>query len=295
MPHNNDEKVSLKELWDRFYQLRDVEIQNLWQRTSIFAGFIGLLFAGYGYIFLGSSTSDLTVKHAWSCGIAILAIIFSIFWIALAKGAKAWIGVHERKICEIEAEEELGIPARFCMGELSYPGGKKEPNNNLLSMRPGTFSVSKLNILLGQVLLICWSLIGLVHAMLFVGQVVGQEFSRPNFPSWVFWILLILVSIVIVILISIVILIWVFFGAIERAKSESLLSTKEEYKKERINLLINELKSLIDEDKVNLLLEKIDKDPTLSFVLDKDTPDEARKRIEKEREIRTELEKEKKK
>ena len=152
MQHNNDEEVSLKELWDRFYQLRDVEIKNLWKRTSIF-------FAGYGYIFLGSSTSDLTVKHAWSCGIATLAIIFSIFWIALAKGAKAWIGVHERKICEIEKEEELGIPERFRMGELSYPGGKKEPKNNLLSIRPGFFSVSKLNILLGQVLLICWSLI----------------------------------------------------------------------------------------------------------------------------------------
>lgn len=74
MQHNNDEKVSLKELRERFYQLRDVEIQNLWQRTSIFAGFIGLLFAGYGYIFLGSSTSDPTVKHAWSCGVVALLL-----------------------------------------------------------------------------------------------------------------------------------------------------------------------------------------------------------------------------
>ena len=313
MQHNNDEEVSLKELWDRFYQLRDVEIKNLWKRTSIFAGFIGLLFAGYGYIFLGSSTSDLTVKHAWSCGIATLAIIFSIFWIALAKGAKAWIGVHERKICEIEAEEELGIPARFCMGELSYPGGKKEPKNNLLSIRPGFFSVSKLNILLGQVLLICWSLIGLVHALLFV----GQEFLLANFPSWVFLILIALFLIVILILLV--------FCVIKRAKSESLLSTKEKYKEERINLLIKELKSLLGGDKSNLLLEKIEKDSTLSsiseketaqlkyhiiylilfekikedstlsFILDKEIaksiPDEARKRIEREREMRANLEK----
>jgi hypothetical protein len=313
MQHNNDEKVSLKELRERFYQLRDVEIQNLWQRTSIFAGFIGLLFAGYGYIFLGSSTSDPTVKHAWSCGIATLGIIFSIFWIAFAKGAKAWFGVHERKICEIEAEEELGIPAQFCMGELSYPGGKKEPNNNLLSIRPGGFSVSKLNILLGQVLLICWSLIGLVHALLFV----GLGFLLANFPSWVFPILITLFLIVILIFVT------------KRAKSESLLSTKEEYKKERINLLIKELKSLLGGDKSNLLLEKIGKDSTLSFISEKDTAQlkyhiiylilfekikedptlsfildkefaksilyEAWKRIEREREIRAELEKEKKK
>ena len=312
MQHNNDEEVSLKELWDRFYQLRDVEIKNLWKRTSIFAGFIGLLFAGYGYIFLGSSTSDLTVKHAWSCGIATLGIIFSIFWIALAKGAKAWIGVHERKICEIEAEEELGIPARFCMGELSYPGGKKEPNNNLLSIRPGFFSVSKLNILLGQVLLICWSLIGLVHALPFV----TLEHLLTNIPSWVFLIVIILFLIVILIFVT------------RRAKSESLLSpnkeyksAKERYKQERIRLLKNELKSLLGGDKSNLLLEKIEKDSTLSsiseketaqlkyhiiylilfekikkdstlsFILDKEIaksiPDEARKRIKRERERET--------
>ena len=278
MQHNNDEKVSLKELWDRFYQLRDIEIQNLWQRTSIFAGFIGLLFAGYGYIFLGSSTSDPTVKHAWSCGIATLAIIFSIFWIALAKGAKAWIGVHERKICEIEAEEELGIPAQFCMGELSYPGGKKEPNNNLLSIRPGGFSVSKLNILLGQVLLVCWFLIGLAHALLFVRQVVGQEFSLANFPSWVFLILITLFLIVILIFVT------------KRAKSGSLLKAAKKYKKERLRLLKDEIRSLGEKDVVVRILKKIKNDSALRFILDEEIaasiPDKIRKRIEwEQREI----------
>lgn len=274
MPHNNDEKVSLKELWDRFYHLRNIEIQNLWQRTSIFAGFIGLLFAGYGYIFLGSSTSDLTVKHAWSCGIATLAIIFSIFWIALAKGAKAWIGVHERKICEIEAEEELGIPVRFCMGEISYPGGNKGPNNNLLSIRPGCFSVSKLNILLGQVLLICWSLIGLVHALLFV----GLEHSLANIPSWVFLILITLFLIVILIFVT------------KRAKSGSLLKAAKKYKKERLRLLKDEIRSLEEKDVVVRLLKKIKNDPALRFILDEEIadsiPDKIRKRIEwEQREI----------
>ena len=317
MQHNNDEKVSLKEFWDRFYQLRDVEIQNLWQRTSIFAGFIGLLFAGYGYIILenfGPGSDNIKVDpnniktylviHALSCGIATLGIIFSIFWITFAKGAKAWFGVHERKICEIEKEEELGIPERFRMGELSYPAGNKEPNNCLLSTRSGGFSVSKLNILLGQVLLICWSLIGLPHAYL----LVSEGCSHLNLPfsgcnTWLF-----LIPIVLMILFAVLI--------IRLAKSESLLSTKKKYKEERIKLLKNELKSLIDGDKDNHLLEKVDKDPTLSlaraqalaeilekvdkdptlsFILDRDIPAEARKRIEREREIRTELEKKKKK
>lgn len=325
MPHSNDEKVSLKELWDRFYQLRDVEIQNLWQRTSIFAGFIGLLFAGYGYIILenfGPGSDNIKVEpdniktylviHALSCGIATLGIIFSIFWIAFAKGAKAWFGVHERKICEIEKEEELGIPERFRMGELSYPGGNKEPKDNLLSTRPGGFSVSKLNILLGQVLLICWSLIGLPHAYLLVSEGCSHlNLSFSGCSTWLFLIprLRVVIPIVLVMILFAVLI-------IRLAKSESLLSTEAIYKQERINLLKKELKSLIDADKDNHLLakddkdstlslaraqalaeilEKVDKDPTLSFILDRDIPAEARKRIEREREIRTELEKKKKK
>lgn len=53
MSDNMDNKsVTLKDLREKFYALRDLEIQNLWQRASIFAGLIGLFFAGYGYILL---------------------------------------------------------------------------------------------------------------------------------------------------------------------------------------------------------------------------------------------------
>lgn len=217
MQHNNDEKVSLKELRERFYHLRDFEIQNLWQRTSIFAGFIGLLFAGYGYIFLGSSTSDLTVKHAWSCGIAALAIIFSMFWIALAKGAKAWIEIQEEMICEIEEEEKgddgeergLGIPDKFRMGKSVRLKREKMPDINLLSMKSGIFSLSKLNILLGQMLLFCWILIGLAHAIL----ILVTEYSCTSLPG-IFRFLIALIPIVIPFV--------VLCGVIYRAESKPL-------------------------------------------------------------------------
>ena len=93
MTHNNDKKALLKELWERFYQLCGFEIMNLWEQASIFTIFISLLFAGYGYIFLENFTSNLILKYAWSCSITTLAITFSIFWIAFAKGAKARIEV----------------------------------------------------------------------------------------------------------------------------------------------------------------------------------------------------------
>lgn len=236
MGHNN-ESVSLKELREKFYELRDLEIQNLWQRASIFAGLIGLFFAGYGYILIGflgkgeDKFAQVGLAHALCCGIAILAIIFSVIWIAMAKGAKAWLEVQERKICEIEEEEELAIPARFRMRGLSYPGIDNEPDFCLLSVEGGRYSVSKLNILLGQVLLVCWLWILLLHSLLLMPQ-KGDSFNLTGLVLYV----------------CLVIVIGFFIYLIlQDAKSGALLTT-EGYLEKRLDLLKEDLESR----KVNL-------------------------------------------
>ena len=114
--------------------------------------------------------------------------------------------------------------------------------------------------------------------MLFVGQVVGQEFSLANFPSWVFLILITLFLIVILIFVM------------KRAKSGSLLKSAKKYRKERLRLLKDEIRSLEEEDVVVRILKKIKNDPALRFILDEEIaaniPDKIRKRIEwEQREI----------
>lgn len=225
--------VSLKELREKFYELRDLEIQNLWQRASIFAGLIGLFFAGYGYILIGfllegeGEIKEVELAHVLCCGIAILAIIFSVIWIAMAKGAKAWFEVQERKICEIEEEEELAIPRRFRMGALSYPGIDSEPNDCLLSGEGGRYSVSKLNILLGQVLFICWCGIFLLHAFF----LIFKEWDSFNLTSF---------------FLCLSIVLWVGFFVLlvcrilKEAKSRALLTT-EGYLKKRLELFKEEV------------------------------------------------------
>lgn len=251
MASNSDKSVSLKEIRDKLYQLRDLEIQNLWQRASIFAGLIGLFFAGYGYIVLGlfkeQDAKDVIPPipgNILCCGIAMLAIIFSVIWIAMAKGAKAWFEVQEHKICTIEDEEELAIPFRFRMGKICYPGSDNEPNDCLLSMEGGRYSVSKLNIFLGQVLLIFWSFIFIIHVISCTLHPFIFLIEKCSSAE----------QLVLFFQLSLgVIMVFIFFGAIlftiyrmmTKAKS-SALQTRAEYLQRELDLLKEESKRVED-------------------------------------------------
>lgn len=226
MESNQDKSVSLKEIRDKLYELRDLEIQNLWQRASIFAGLIGLFFAGYGYIVLGlikeQDAKDVIppiLGNILCCGIAMLAIIFSVIWIAMAKGAKAWFEVQEHKICTIEDEEELAIPLRFRMGKICYPGSDNEPNDCLLSMEGGRYSVSKLNIFLGQVLLIFWSCIFIIHILIFF----SEQYSCIKQVLCYFWYHLDIIAVLTFISVT-----FLTINRLKKAKSKAL-QTKAQY------------------------------------------------------------------
>lgn len=246
--------VSLKELRENFYKLRDLEIQNLWQRASIFAGLIGLFFAGYGYILVDKLRGTFYLKdiflHILCCGIAILAIIFSVIWIKMAKGAKAWFEVQERNITEIETEAELEIPQKYQMGNLSYPGRESEPSNCIFSTSCGAFSVSKLNIIFGQVLLVIWSCICYLHLHILYIYLFTSE--RSNYldqeqhalgifinnqcinKSIHFWVILVLT------VLSLTLLLYL---SVFRGKSGAIID-KYEYLKKYGSLLTKEINSL---------------------------------------------------
>lgn len=160
---NEQTKVSHRDLRETFYRLRDFEISNLWQRSIFLSALLVLFFPAYGVLVskLLESTSKHIIYHEICCALALCAIIFSIIWIMMAKGSKAWFEVYERKICEIEDEEDLGI-----MGDYSMQNMGKVPwslDSRLLSGKAGRYSVSKLNILIGQFLFILWVIIFIIH------------------------------------------------------------------------------------------------------------------------------------
>ena len=159
-----DKKVPLKELRKEFYKIRKFEIQNLWQRSIFLATFIVLLFTGYG-AFLEKLISydglQSIIGHIICCLLALTGSIFSMLWIMMAKGSKAWFEIYERKIGDIEKEIILNIPEDYRM----QGGSPEKLNNSLWSRDPGAYSVSKINILIGQVLWLIWILIFALHAI----------------------------------------------------------------------------------------------------------------------------------
>lgn len=162
--------ISLKEIREELYKLRKFEVQNLWQRSIFLAAFIAILITGYGHLvdkllsepekWLTHSHSQLLNIHMICCLLCFLGSIFSVIWVMMAKGSKAWYEIHERRIHEIE--EELNVTEEYRM----KPGAPWELDDSLYSHEAGCYSVSRINILLGQVLLIVWWFAFYVHFIL---------------------------------------------------------------------------------------------------------------------------------
>lgn len=162
--------ISLKEIREELYKLRKFEVQNLWQRSIFLAAFIAILLTGYGHLidkllsepekWLTYSFSQSLSIHMICCLLSFLGSIFSVIWVMMAKGSKAWYEIHERRIHEIE--EELNVAESYRM----KPGAPWDLDNSLYSYEAGCYSVSRINILLGQVLLIVWWFAFYVHFIL---------------------------------------------------------------------------------------------------------------------------------
>jgi len=175
MEKHTNKEVTLKELREGYYKLRSFEISNLWQRSIFLSAMIVLLFTIYGYMIskiIDSETQLLLLINEICSGISIIGLVFSIIWIMMAKGSKAWFEVYERRICTIEDEKELNINKKYSMQRAECKPWSL--NNNLFNNSAGAYSVSKLNILIGQVLLIIWSVATIIH---YIGIINHISFS----------------------------------------------------------------------------------------------------------------------
>lgn len=154
-------RVSHKELRETFYKLRDFEISNLWQRSIFLSALLVLFFPAYGFLVskLLEGTDKPIIYNEICCALALCAITFSIIWIMMAKGSKAWYEVYERMIIKIESD--LDIEDEYHMLEMEK--APWELDANLMTNNAGQYSVSKLNILIGRFLMIIWTIIFAIH------------------------------------------------------------------------------------------------------------------------------------
>lgn len=158
--------VSLKDIRTTFLQLRDFEISNLWQRSIFLSASLIVFFSAYGFLvseLIKNPNNNSLIKNEVCCGIALCGFAFSIIWIMMAKGSKAWYEVYEVRINEIEIEEELDIPKEYRMSELPE---LDKLDSNLFTNIAGKYSVSKLNIMIGIFLMFIWFIILVIHYVL---------------------------------------------------------------------------------------------------------------------------------
>ena len=160
---------SLERTLNRLYTCRDLEISNLWQRSVFLSVFLILCFTGYGYIILkivdNADQNALPLLNLIAIILASVSLLFSCIWIMMAKGSKAWYEVYESAITSFEKEKEyqkiLRIPEDYRMGNLDLSHDKI--NNNIFSTKAGGYSVSRINIAIGQICFCIWAAAILFH------------------------------------------------------------------------------------------------------------------------------------
>lgn len=98
---------ALRNVLDRLYECRDLEISNLWQRSVFLSVFMILCYTGYGCLVTQiveniDNTLKITYLHTVAVALGCISAIFSVLWIAMAKASKAWYEVYETAISSFE-------------------------------------------------------------------------------------------------------------------------------------------------------------------------------------------------
>lgn len=176
-----DSKLTAKDIRDSLWRCRDFELSHFWQRSILLLTMIGLFATAYGNIVLllceevskycSICVNDIVyVYNNIAAILCIVNIIFSVLWVMMTKGSKAWYERYEAAIEAFENDDlyinkELKLDTEI-KSRSNYIGGfryfnlKKYHNpiviNNIFSTAGGGYSPSRINILIGQIAIILW-------------------------------------------------------------------------------------------------------------------------------------------
>lgn len=180
-------KVEPKNLYDLMWKCRDLEIDNLWKRSTLLATFLVIFWTGLGYTFYKFIDLSIdnekvfvirsSVGNFFLIGIQIYAMLgsfISLLWICMTKGSKAWVEFFEGHIDSIKLARNRDM---FFAKELvermnddkyipyngSFPQEfKRDWSNSILRPAGGAFSPSRINVVIGIVSFILFSIVEIV-------------------------------------------------------------------------------------------------------------------------------------
>jgi len=176
--------LTSKDIYRAYWHCRDFEITHLWQRSVFLTAFIVLCFSAYGYLAADMlsalrtpiNTSSYTywlIAHGGAIFISSIGATLSVLWIMMAKGSKAWFEIYESAIAAYEgnekyinkAEKDNKISAFQFEGLENFKNKLKEKefDDFIFKAQGGAYSPSKINWVIGQVMLYVWVIITFFH------------------------------------------------------------------------------------------------------------------------------------
>ncbi len=177
MSNSSQEKIGIKEMHNILWKCRDFEISHLWQRSVFLTAFLIATITFYGAVLskLIEITNSMGPKFIFlniaTLVICLLGSVFSTLWIKMAKGSKAWYEIYEKAIVAFERDSEFIDSKLKKIAAFNYPSHRNYEgfrlNNSLFAVRAGAYSVSKINIGIGQVFLVFWLTAYAIHWILF--------------------------------------------------------------------------------------------------------------------------------
>lgn len=211
-------KITSKDVYSSLWRCRDFELSHLWQRSIFLTTFLVMSFTGYGsmllrvceYITDDNKCIPFCILNIAGLCIALLGIVLSALWIMMGKGSKAWYEKYENALYHIERNEKYSkaIVANDMDDEMLMHGSLPAANpldTSLFTTNAGRFSVSRINIAIGQVSIVVWCLAYLIQSICFSfsNQLLFILNDCGTFPwvsilSLLVWLLFLVLIIVIV-------------------------------------------------------------------------------------------------
>ncbi|MBM6671177.1 MULTISPECIES: RipA family octameric membrane protein [Bacteroidaceae] len=212
------EQITSKDIYASLWKCRDFELSHLWQRSIFLTAFLVMCFTGYGSLLLkiceyvadDKKIIPFCILNVAGLCVAFLGIILSTLWIMMGKGSKAWYEKYEKALYNIERDITYStkIVARDMDDAELVHGSLPRPvplDANLFTTNAGKFSVSRINIAIGQISMIVWGVIYLIQSICFsfskqLYTLLGNCEGCPlaGFISLFVWLLLLILSIVII-------------------------------------------------------------------------------------------------
>ncbi|MBP5511253.1 MAG: hypothetical protein J6Z49_10075 [Kiritimatiellae bacterium] len=201
-PTVKDGMITYADIYKGLWKCRDFELSHVWQRSIFLTAFLLACYAGYGSLIVQCATTEKSCLPFWmingmAFGIGVIGLLLSLLWIMMAKGSKAWYEIYENAIGNVveRYEKKEGV----FEGDAAKDAGfripwrddfkKQEYSDWLWNSLGGRYSVSKINIAIGQLSAAVWSVLIILHIILAKHNVNSKsdlEFMRAfvaNSPS----------------------------------------------------------------------------------------------------------------